>query len=287
MILVYVDDSGGRAPFIEGKSDPVRDSVYVLAACAIEESRWRVFNDSMESVKFKYGKISCERRGVSNIEITDMELKCATMNNLRERQKKSPFLAALTDEEIMALRNDAFDCAESHGATFLAMVVNKAAFDRKGMSDAHRIAYKGIMVAVKHHMEKHHANQKAMIVMDESDRTTHEATREIHIHSMIGASRDGHGYENIIEYPLFTDSKLSNGIQMADLCAGCLFHAFSRRNFKGMRLRSLVKNHFLRGRIYNAPESDLFEGFDAEFKHPSRRKKMTDGKIPVGLILEK
>src|ERR1051325_1495154 len=38
-------------------------------------------------------------------------------------------------------------------------------------------------------------------------------------------------FRHIVEYPFFTDSKLSNGVQLADLCAYNVYRAFRDTNF--------------------------------------------------------
>ena len=38
-------------------------------------------------------------------------------------------------------------------------------------------------------------------------------------------------FRNIVESPFFTDSKLSNGVQLADLCGYNVYRAFSRKDF--------------------------------------------------------
>lgn len=39
------------------------------------------------------------------------------------------------------------------------------------------------------------------------------------------------GFNHIVEYPFFTDSQLSHGVQMADLCAYNVYRAFQRPQF--------------------------------------------------------
>jgi uncharacterized protein DUF3800 len=39
-------------------------------------------------------------------------------------------------------------------------------------------------------------------------------------------------FDHIVEYPFFTDSRLSNGVQLADLCGYNVYRAFRDKDFK-------------------------------------------------------
>ena len=51
-------------------------------------------------------------------------------------------------------------------------------------------------------------------------------------------------FKHIVEYPFFTDSKLSNGVQLADLCGYNIYRAFRNLDFHYPYFRSLLPHFY-------------------------------------------
>ncbi len=86
-------------------------------------------------------------------------------------------------------------------------------------------------------------------------------------------------FKNIVEYPFFTDSKLSNGVQLADLRGYNVYRAFRHRDFTYPFFRQTLR-HFYNSQRSNPTkfdglkvwpdDSDLVEfsrAGDTEFSH--------------------
>ena len=67
--------------------------------------------------------------------------------------------------------------------------------------------------------------------MDDTDRTINRELSMKHARFQ----REGGRYQrfdHIVEYPFFTDSRLSNGVQLADLCSYNVYRAFRDKDFQ-------------------------------------------------------
>ena len=78
-------------------------------------------------------------------------------------------------------------------------------------------------------MKEFHPKHRSLIVVDDTDRTLNRAVAMKHALFQRAGSRNMK-FPAIVEYPFFTKSELSNGIQLADLPAYNVHHAFKDRN---------------------------------------------------------
>ena len=66
--------------------------------------------------------------------------------------------------------------------------------------------------------------------MDDTQRQLNHAVAMKHAFFQREGNRNVR-FHHIVEYPFFTDSKLSNGVQLADLCSYNIYRAFRARDF--------------------------------------------------------
>ena len=74
-------------------------------------------------------------------------------------------------------------------------------------------------------MRQYHPKHRALIVMDDTSRQLNRAVAMKHA-SFQRAGNRNMTFPAIVEYPFFTRSELSNGVQLADLLAYSVYRAF-------------------------------------------------------------
>ena len=86
-------------------------------------------------------------------------------------------------------------------------------------------AYEFLLERIQHYMRQHHPKHRALIVMDDTSRQLNRAAAMKHA-SLQRAGNRSMMFPAIVEYPFFTRSELSNGVQLADLLAYSVYRAF-------------------------------------------------------------
>jgi hypothetical protein len=94
----------------------------------------------------------------------------------------------------------------------------------------HKKAYELVLERVEHYLFEFHPSHQGLIVMDDTQRQLNHAVAMKHAFFQREGNRNVQ-FRHIVEYPFFTDSKLSNGVQLADLCAYNVHRAFRSRDF--------------------------------------------------------
>jgi hypothetical protein len=117
----------------------------------------------------------------------------------------------------------------------------------------HRKAYELLLERIEHYLGEFHPKHNGLIVMDDTDKTINRGVAMKHAFFQ----REGNvntDFRHIVEYPFFTDSKLSNGVQLADLCGYNVYRAFRDGNFDYPFFQRLLPQFYISQRT---PEEKL------------------------------
>jgi hypothetical protein len=220
----YIDESGSRDPSI-GTPDKSKDHLYVLLAVGFFERQWRPFDQSIASVKLRMAD-RLWRTGHARFDLADCEVKSNWLRNAKEREARSRFLHALSDEEREELAAAYLDQLKPRNAVVIAAVIDKRHLQSHMTHETlHKKAYEFLLERIQQYMTEFHPKHQALIVMDDTSKQLNRAVAMKHA----WFQRDGNQvvqFRNIVEYPFFTPSELSHGVQLADMLAYNVYRAF-------------------------------------------------------------
>ena len=169
--------------------EKLKDHLYVLLAVGMYEGQWRPFETEISGLKLELAdRLSRQDKG--RFELADCEVKSNWVRIPGEREKRSRFL---------------------HGATIHETL--------------HMTAYEFLPERIQHYMRQYHLKHRALIVMDDTSRQLNRAVAMKHAAFQRTGNRNM-TFPAIVEYPFFTRSELSNGVQLADLLAYSVYRTF-------------------------------------------------------------
>jgi hypothetical protein len=159
-----------------------------------------------------------QRTQGAKLDLADCEVKSTWLRLPDLRKKESPFLAALSQGDLTRLAELYYTQLQEHHMRVFSVVVDKRKLhEHVDHHILHRKAYEFLLERIENYMREFHPKHNAVIVMDDTDKTINRGLAIKHAFFQ----REGNvnvDFRHILEYPFFTDSKLSNGIQLADLC---------------------------------------------------------------------
>lgn len=224
MYFFYIDESGSRDPSIGTRERP-KDHLYVLTAVGLFERQWVPFDRNITRVKLDLaGQLS--RAGKGRFELADCEVKSNWLRNAKERAERSPFLHALDDKDRESVVASYLDQLGPRKMVIIATVIDKRYLRHHVTHEIlHKKAYEFLLERIQHYMREYHGKHRALIVMDDTSKQLNRAVAMKHAFFQ----RDGNQnqkFPQIVEYPFFTASELSHGVQLADLLAYSVYRAF-------------------------------------------------------------
>ncbi len=249
MYFFYFDESGSRDPkAFEARADgsaQAKDHIYSLTAIGLWEGRWRRFEREIANLKLQLTD-QLNRTRKLHLDLGDCEMKSNWIRNPKERADKSPFLTALSASERESLVACYFRQIPAQRMTLFSVVVDKRKL-REHMTPEtlHKKAYELTLERIEHFMAGFHPKHHALIVMDDTDKALNRAVSLKHAFFQREGNQNVR-FNHIVEYPFFTDSKLSNGIQLADLCAYNVYRAFKVKDFAFPYFRELLPYFYKR-----------------------------------------
>lgn len=228
MYFFYIDESGSRDPSI-GTADRPKDHLYVLLAVGFFERQWRPFEIAIADVKQELAD-HLRRRKLGTFDLADCEVKSNWIRNAKERADRSPFLHALSDADRERLVTAYFDQLGQRKMVVMAAVIDKRHLQRHVTAEIlHKKAYEFLLERIQHYMRDEHPKHQALIIMDDTSKQLNRAVAMKH--AFFQRSGNVHlQFPQIVEYPFFTVSELSNGVQLADLLAYNAYRAFKRED---------------------------------------------------------
>lgn len=234
MYFFYIDESGSRDPQASKiKADgtvQAKDHLYVLTAVALFERRWREFEKAIAGEKLDLIK-RLRRDAQLKLDLADCEVKSTWLRNPRQRESQSRFLAGLVPAELTRLAETYYSQLDAQKIKLFSVVVDKRELrDHMDHMKLHKKAYELLLERIEYYMVEYHPKHQGVIVMDDTDKTINRSLAMKHA----WFQREGNihmRFNHIVEYPFFTDSRLSNGVQLADLCGYNVYRAFRDLNF--------------------------------------------------------
>lgn len=230
MYFFYFDESGSRDPDCGGKGRPVKDPLYALFAIGMWEGHWRKLDRAISNVKRELADY-LRRDGKGQFELADCEVKSNWLRNEKERSKRSPFLHALHDTDRERLVATYFHQLKTIKAVMFSVVIDKRHLHAHVTHETlHKKAYELVLERVENFMCEYHPKHNALIVMDDTSLQLNRAVAMKHAYFQRSGNQHV-SFRHIIEYPFFTRSELSNGVQLADLCVYNVHRAFKDKDF--------------------------------------------------------
>ena len=242
MYFFYLDESGSRDPSI-GTAEKPKDHIYVLLAVGMYERHWRPFEMEVSQLKLDLAA-NLWRGGFGNFDLADCEVKSNWLRRRDEREKRSRFLRNLGPLALENLTNVYFQQLAKREAVVIASVIDKRLL-RPGttLEVLHQKAYEFLLERVQNYMSSDHKCQQALIIMDDMDKELNRAVAMRHA-SYLRTGNWNTDFQNIVEYPFFTRSELSNGVQLADQLAYNVYHAFRYEDMKYSYFERMAPNFY-------------------------------------------
>lgn len=252
MYFFYFDESGSRDPSV-GTPEKPKDHLYVLLAVGMYEGKWRPFDRDISYIKLELAD-HLRRNKVGTFQLADCEVKSNWIRNRKEREEKSPFLASLGDADIERLVKVYFDQVSACNAVVMAAVIDKRFLrDHMTHETLHKKAYEFMLERIEHFMTEYHPKHQALIVMDDTSKELNQAVAMKHAFFQ-RAGNANMRFRHIVEYPFFTRSELSNGVQLADLLAYNVYRAFKSEDLAYPYFQMLLPS------FYRRPSGQTLDG---------------------------
>lgn len=248
MYFFYIDESGSRDPNV-GTTEKPKDHLYVLLAVGMYERKWRPFDQAIAHLKLDLAGAHRRKDG-SRFELADCEVKSNWLRNPKERTERSPFLNALSEGERERLARAYLDQLGARNAVVMAVVVDKRRLRNHTTHEIlHKKAYELLLERIQQYMAEYHDRHQALIVMDDTSKQLNRAVAMKHAFFQ-RAGNQNLTFTHIVEYPFFTASELSHGVQLADLLAYNVYRAFKTEDLNYAYF-SMLLPHFYRRKAGN------------------------------------
>lgn len=253
MYFFYIDESGSRDPTVVMSKDGAavaKDHIYCLTAVALFEGRWRRFDREISLLKLELID-HLQRSQRLKLDLADCEVKSGALRMAGDQdpRKSTPFLRALCAADRERLAACFFHQLGNHNMTVFAVVVDKRKLrDHMTHETLHKKAYELLLERIHHFMREFHPKHHALIVMDDTSRELNRAVAMKHAFFQREGNQNMR-FGQIVEYPFFTDSRLSTGIQLADLCSYNIYRAFKTQDFGYPYFRYLLPYFYRREKV--------------------------------------
>ncbi|NJL31694.1 MAG: DUF3800 domain-containing protein [Phycisphaerales bacterium] len=235
MYFFYVDEAGNRDPRIAipraDGSTINGDPVYVLTAVSLFEHRWHGFEKTINRHKSMLMDL-IHRNTRLKLQLADCEIKSNWIRIPKERAKR-PFLTHITDVELTKLVDLYFEQLRHHHMTIFAVIVDKRCLhDYMDPAKLHRKAWELLLETVEQFMRTQHSKHQALMVTDDMTVQENRTLAMKHAYIMDKGTARNTWLRHICEMPMFVRSELSNGVQLADLCAYNIYRVFKMKNIE-------------------------------------------------------
>lgn len=234
MYFFYIDESGTKDPQVASiRPDGTtfnKEHLYVLTAVSLFEFEWKKFEREVTNLKLEFSD-TLKRRTGKVLSLAECEIKSVWLRIPKQREQESPFLHLLTNSERTRIANLFFDQLTSRKMHLFSVVVDKRKLhDHVDHDILFKKAFELLLERIEHFLAEYHSRHQGLIVIDDNGR---QANRSLAMkHAFI--QREGNRvtqFRHIVEYPMFTDSALSNGVQLTDLTGYCVYRAFRNGDF--------------------------------------------------------
>lgn len=244
MYFFYFDESGSRDPDVGSAIQP-KDHIYVLLAVGLFERKWHSFERSISQLKLELAD-HLRRNGKGSFDLADCEVKSNWLRIEKARHKESPFLQALPAEDLERLAKTYFEQLKACNSVLIAAVIDKRYLLPHMTAELlHKKAYEFCLERIEQFMAQNHPKHQALIVMDDNSKELNRAVAMKHAYFQRSGNQNLQ-FRHIVEYPFFTRSELSNGVQLADLLAYNVYRAFKKEDYEYPYFDMLWPNFYRR-----------------------------------------
>ena len=244
MYFFYFDESGSRDPSA-GTAETPKDHLYVLLCVGMFEGQWRPFETKISGLKLELAR-DLRRKGEGHFELADCEVKSNWLRVPSAREKRSPFLRALQASDLKHLTDVYFRQVAARNTVVMAAVIDKRhLYHHVTHETLHKKAYELLLERIQHYMREYHPKHRALIVMDDNSKQLNRATAMKHALFQRSGNQNM-TFPAIVEYPFFTRSELSNGVQLADLLAYNVYRAFKKETLGYPFFEAMLPNFYRR-----------------------------------------
>ncbi len=220
MYLFYVDESGNL--------DITNQNtwLYSLTAVGLFEHNWPKFYHPIVQYKRELIKKISDRAGVI-FNLHDCEVK-STWIRIPKRRAESKFLSALTADEITNIVELYYQQMKDTHTICISIAIDKRSlhphFDSTKL---HIKAWELLCERIENYMRECHGKHRAIIIADDVSPQENASLANKHTYFLEQRTSANVPIRRIVEMPLFVRSELSEGVQLADLCAYNVYHAIS------------------------------------------------------------
>lgn len=226
LYFFYVDESGTLDPNIDPpkKGKYPREFLYVLTAIALFEGNWRGFEDTINTKKFELA--SRMKDLVGSPTMVDCEVKSTWIRIPKERERR-PFLAHLNEMELLELSDLYYRQLEYHHMTIFSVIIDKR-YLRSFMDPEklHRKAWELLLERIQGFLGQDHPKHRGIVMADDISPQVNRKLALKHSYILREGTSSGCRLTQIVEMPLFVQSGLSNGVQLADLVGYNVYRTF-------------------------------------------------------------
>lgn len=166
-----------------------------------------------------------EKSGEDQFDLADAEVH-STVIRIEKERMKDRFFKHVQQSEIHLLTDAYYNSVQSHHMNCFAVIVDKRELASYCDHEIlHKKTYELLLERIEQFLENYHPKQKGLIIMDNSDKKLNRTLAMKHSYFLKNGSTSGQTFKHIVEMPMFVESSLSNGAQLADLCAYNCYHA--------------------------------------------------------------
>lgn len=254
MYFFYIDESGSRDPQVTGTRQDgsifAKDHLYVLTAVGLYEWRWRHFERAIANLKLELLH-DLRRTHHLTMDLSHCEVKSTWLRVPKEREAHSRFLHLLNDAQRLRITQTYYQQIQEQ-----KMILFSAVIDKRKLHDhvtpelLHKKAYELLLERMESYLAEFHPNHQGLVVIDDTQRQLNRAIALKHAFFQ----RQGNAnvrFHHIVEYPFFTESTLSNGIQLADLCAYNVYRTFRNLDFRYPFFESILPSIYSSKKTYS------------------------------------
>ncbi len=233
MYFFYLDESGSRNPEVE------EDQPFVMLALSLHEYQWRHFENTLNARKLVLMRNVFDRTGVE-LDLADAEVHSVDIR-IPKRRAQHPFFMHLTNDELTGLVELYYSQLKICHVSIIAVVVDKKCLrDYMDREKVTKKVYELILERGESFLSVEHPNQQGVFVLDNTSKQMNRSIAMKHAYFQRGQTSAGVRLKHVVEMPFFVESYLSNGVQLADLCAYDVHRAFRSANEKYPHFQKLL-----------------------------------------------
>lgn len=228
MYFFYIDESGNRDAAAIGTRNGetfTKDHLYVLTALSLYEHRWKEFD--LEIRREKHLLLDdIQKRHSTRLELADAEVH----SNLIRRSDlvaAHPFFGRIDTHQRNRLIEVFYTQLSRQRMRLFAVVIDKRNLHNHFDSvKLQRKAYELLLERLQSFLQEFHGKHLGVLVTDDTGIQMNRSLAMKHSYFLSEGTTSGLQLRNVVEIPFFVRSELSNGIQLADLCAYNIYRVF-------------------------------------------------------------